>query len=163
MKKIKKLWIENRVLFVLFLIVLICLFTILGVFLKYFFGSSKGSYGNRLEGIKEVEVTDEIKNNFISSMKNDASVQEVTIKTQGKIIYIALTFKEGVSLVEAQSKALSSLKSFEQNYLDFYDFQYTLKANATENNEGFLLMGAKNVNGSTLVWNNNTEVAKDNE
>lgn len=163
MNKIKKLWIENRVLFVLFLTVLICAFIILGVFLNYFFGSSKGNYGNRLDGIKEVEVTEEMKNNFISSMKNDSSIQEVTIKTQGKIIYISLFFKDGVSLVEAQSKALFSLQSFEQKYLDFYDFQYTLKANATENSEGFLIMGAKNVSGSTLVWNNNTEIIKNKE
>ncbi len=163
MNKIKKFWNENRVLFVLFLIVLVCILLILGVLLKYFFGSSSSSYGKRLEGIKEVEVTDEIKNNFLSSMQNDELIENVAIKSRGKIIYISLSFKDGVSLVEAQSKALASLMAFEQKYLDFYDFNYTLKGNATENSEGFLIMGAKNVNGSGLVWNNNTEVTKDEE
>lgn len=163
MNKIKKFWNENRVLFVLFLIVLVCILLILGVLLKYFFGSSSSSYGKRLEGIKEVEVTDEIKNNFLSSMQNDELIENVAIKNRGKIIYISISFKDGVSLVEAQSKALASLMAFEQKYLDFYDFNYTLKGNATENSEGFLIMGAKNVNGSGLVWNNNTEVTKDEE
>lgn len=163
MNKIKKLWMENRILFVLFVIVLICVFIIMGVILKYFFGSSKSSYGDRLDGIKEVEVTEEIQNNFLTSMKNDVLISDATIKTKGKIVYITLTFKDTVSLVEAQSKALASLMAFEQKYLDFYDFQYTLKGNATENSEGFLIMGAKNVNGSGLVWNNNTEVTKNEE
>lgn len=163
MNKIKKIWTENRVLFVLFVIVLVCLLIIMGVFLKYFFGSSKSSYGDRLEGIKEVEVTDDVKNKFLSAMENDELISESSIKVKGKIIYIALHFKDGVSLVEAQSKALASLMVFEQNYLDFYDFNYTLKGNATESSEGFLIMGAKNVNGSGLVWNNNTEVAKKEE
>lgn len=163
MKKVKKMWVENRVLFVLFVIVLICLFIILGVVLKYFFGASSSSYGDRLDGINEVEVTDEIKNNFLSSMKEDALIEDATIKTRGKIIYITLSFKDGVTLEEAKSKALASLMAFEQQYLDFYDFNYTLKGNATENSEGFLIMGARNVNGSGLVWNNNTEVVKNEE
>lgn len=159
MKKIKSLWVENRVLFVLFLIIVVCGCIILGVFAKYFFGSSTSSYGDRLEGIEEVPVSDEVKQNFITSMTEDELISDAIISTSGKIVYITLTFKEGVSLVEAESKALASLMAFEQNLLDFYDFHYTLKSNATENSDGFLIMGAKNVNGSGLVWNNNTEVS----
>ncbi len=161
MKRIKKFWKENRVLFVLFVIILICLILVLGVFLKYFFGSSKTSYGNRLDGINEVEVTDDIKNNYISKMKEDELINDVTMKVHGKIIYISLYFKNEASLVEAQSKALASLTNFEDNYLAFYDISFTLKCDATESSEGFLIMGAKNANGSGLVWNNNTIVNKE--
>lgn len=159
MKKIKNLWVENRVLFVLFIIVMLCGCVILGVFANYFFGPSTSSYGERLEGIENVPITDEVKENFLTSMKADELISDVLFSTSGKIVYITLSFNEGVSLVEAQSKALASLMAFEQNLLDFYDFHYTLKSNATENSEGFLIMGAKNVNGSGLVWNNNTEVS----
>lgn len=158
MNKIKKLWEQNRVLFVLFVIILVCLILILGVFLKYFFGAASSSYGDRLDGINEVEVTDELKTNFISSLQSDELVEKASMNTKGKIIYITINFKDGVSLVEAQSKALASLQTFEEKYLNFYDFQYTLKGNKTENSNGFLIMGARNVNGTGLIWNNNTEV-----
>lgn len=158
MKKIKKLWMENRVLFVLFTIVIICACIILGVMLNYFFGATKSNYGDRLNGIENVEVTDEIKNNFLSTMKSDEMISDADIHVSGKIIYISFSFNIGVSLVEAQSKALASLQAFEQDYLDFYDFHFTLKEEASESGEGFLIMGSKNVNGSGLVWNNNTEV-----
>ncbi len=163
MKKIKKLWVENRVLFILTMIVIVCFFVILGVCISCFFGSSKSSYGDRLEGIKEVNITDDVKNDFINSMKSDELINDASFKVQGKIVYITLDFKENVTLVEAESKALASLMNIEQKYQDFYDFHYTLKGEKTEKSEGFLIMGAKNVNGSGLAWNNNTEVKKDSE
>ena len=163
MKKIKKLWMENRVLFVLFLIIIICAFIILGVLFKYFFGATKSSYGDRLKGIETVEVTDTMKNDFLTSIKGNELVNDAKIDVRGKIVYIYLTFIETASLEEAQSRAIESLQFFEQNYLDFYDFHFTLKSNATETSEGFLIMGAKNVNGSGLVWNNNTPIEADSE
>lgn len=163
MKKIKNLWVENRVLFVLFIIVIICCFIMLGVCISYFFGSSKSSYGDRLKGIDKVKITEKIENNFVDSLKKDGLINEVSLNVKGKIVYITIQFKDEVTLVEAQSKALASLSNFEQKYLDFYDFHYTLKSNKTETSEGFLIMGSKNVNGTGLVWNNNTEVVTDGE
>lgn len=156
MKKIKKMWMENRILFVLFIITFICVCVILGVIVKYFFGVTKSNYGERLEGIENVQITDTLKNDFLASMKEDTTIKDISFESKGKIVYIYITFHEGISLVEAQGKALASLQKFEQNYLDFYDFHFTLKSDATENGGGFLIMGAKNVNGSGLVWNNNT-------
>ncbi len=163
MNKIKKMWMENRVLFVLAVIIVICFFMILAVFISCFFGSSKTSYGDRLEGIEQVEITEDVKNTFLDKIKEDDLVQDATLNIQGKIVYITLKFVDNATLVEAESKALASLMTFEQKYLDFYDFHYTLKSDKTETSEGFLIMGAKNVNGSGLIWNNNTEVQKDGE
>lgn len=163
MNKLKKLWVEDRILFVLFIIVAICLCLILGVCVSYFFGSSKSSYGDRLEGIEKVEVTDEVKNKVLDALKQDETIIDSSIHTQGKIVYVSLEFAPTVTLVEAESKALTALMNFEQKYQDFYDFHFTLKNDGAENNEGFLIMGSKNVNGTGLIWNNNTPVEKDSE
>ncbi len=163
MNKLKKMWVENRILFVLFIIVIICCFIILGVCISYFFGSSKSSYGDRLDGISEVKITDEVKNNFLDTIKQDELIKDVSFRTQGKIVYVSLEFVDTVTLVEAESKALAALMTFDEKYLNFYDFHFTLKNKGTESNDGFLIMGAKNVNGTGLIWNNNTEVVKDSE
>ena len=47
--------------------------------------------------------------------------------------------------------------------LSDYDINLTLTSKATENSEGFTIMGAKNVAGSGVVWNNNTPVESDEE
>lgn len=161
MKKIKKLWEQNRVLFVLFIIIIVCLLIVIGVFASYFFGSSKSNYGERLNGIENYKITEEMENNFLDSLKNDEQVSDANFKIRGKVVYVTIYFKEGISLVEAESKALASLQNFDENYQKFYDFNYTLKQDATEASEGFLIMGAKNVNGSGLVWNNNTEIPEE--
>ncbi len=161
MKKLKSLWYENRVLFVLLIIVLICGCIVIGVIAKYFFGSSSSKYGDRLDGIEEVLITDEMKNNFVDSLNNDDLIQSSSLKVIGKIVYVSILFNDGVSLIEAESRALASLLTFEEKYLDFYDFNFTIKANSTENSEGFLIMGARNANGNGLVWNNNTEISEE--
>lgn len=158
MKKLKSIWYENRVLFVLIIILIICAFIVVGVLAKYFFGSSSSKYGDRLEGIEEVQITDEMKNTFLDSMNKDELIEKANIKVIGRVVYVSLDFKDNTTLVEAESRALGSLLTFEQKYLDYYDFNFTLKANKTETSEGFLIMGARNANGNGLVWNNNTEV-----
>ena len=76
-------------------------------------------------------------------------------------IYIDLLFVEGVGLVEAQSIALKTLEDFNENESKYYDFNFTLKQEATEQSDGFLISGAKNKNGNGLIWNNNREVTKE--
>ena len=56
--KLKKNWRENRVLFVLTIILIVCLIMITVVGIRYFFGSSKDKYGDRLEKSKKVGFTD---------------------------------------------------------------------------------------------------------
>ena len=48
--------------------------------------------------------------------------------------------------------------------LSFYDLEYMIEAEATEETEGFQIIGAKNVSGTGgIVWNNNTEFETEEE
>ena len=76
---------------------------------------------------------------------------------------IIIDFVGDTSLVEAQSKAAASLEQFSENLLSYYDINFTLTCGSTENSEGFTIMGARNVAGSGLVWNNNTPVESEEE
>ena len=53
MKKLKKVWQENSVLFVLLFILVACLVAISVVVITYFVGDSSSKYGDRLEGIED--------------------------------------------------------------------------------------------------------------
>ncbi len=85
MNKIKKFWVENKVLFVLAIILIICviIFTVVG--LTYFYGSSSNVYGNRLDPIKDIPLD----NKFIDSVKSDMNskenVKNTTVKLKGKM------------------------------------------------------------------------------
>ena len=164
MKKLKKIWQENSVLFVLLFILIACLIAISVVVITYFVGDSSSKYGDRLEGIEDYPFDEDMKNEIISKIKENEIVEDVTMRVSGKSIYVMITFVPETTLVEGQSIALSSLDYFSEETLSFYDLEYMIEAEATEETEGFQLIGAKNVSGTGgIVWNNNTEFETEEE
>jgi len=157
MKKIKNLWNNNRILLVLATIVIICFIIIAVVCFNYFFGSSSSKYGNRLENISEIPLKDEDKEQIISKLKENDTVTDVQVHTQGKIIYIRIAFTN-VTVERAKEIAKSSLEMFNEDYQKNYDLHYTLVCEAKENQAGFTIMGAKNINRTIIIWNNNNPV-----
>ena len=68
MKKLKKLWNENRVLMILGVILLACVIAILCVVLKYFVGSNSSVYGNRFDNMK-TKITEKEQNLVIERFR----------------------------------------------------------------------------------------------
>ena len=65
----KKMYNENRTLFIILMIALVCILISFILLFKYFyFGNGQSKYGDRLQGIETVEINnnriDEIKNNI---------------------------------------------------------------------------------------------------
>ena len=119
----------------------------------------RDKYGNRLEGIEKYKISESRQKDFENNTANNDKVESTDIKITGKIIYITMQIKPGVTLIEAESIALKSLETFSEKEQSFYDFNITLKQDATDTSDGFIISGSKNKNGSGLVWNNNRQVA----
>ena len=158
MKKLKEFWQKNKVLVVLGGILVICFIAICIVVATYFFGGSDTVYGDRLKDIDKHPITEELKNDYIASLKAEEAVEDISFNSKGRIIYIRLKFVDDYTLVEAESKATASLAKLTENILEYYDLNFTLVSDATENSEGFTIMGAKNTGSDAIVWNNNTKV-----
>ncbi len=163
MKKIINLWKDNKVVIMLIAILIICFIAICVVALTYFFGGSGSEYGDRLEGIENYPITEEIKNSYINTLKENEDVKDVTFKNQGKVLYITIIYNEKVDLETAQSTAEVSIDSLDSDYIAFYDINFTVKKDATEDEEGFILMGARNVSAGVTSWNVNTPPEEDEE
>ena len=163
MNKLKEIWGKNKVLIVLGIILIICFIAILFVTVSYFFGSGESVYGDRLEDIEDYPIEDTFISEYIANLESDEMINSATFDVMGRVIYVTINFVGDTSLVEAQSKAAASLEQFSENLLSYYDIDFTLISEATENSEGFTIMGAKNVAGSGIVWNNNTPVESEEE
>ena len=163
MNKLKELWGKYKVLIVLGIILIICFIAIVSVTISYFFGGSESVYGDRLKDIDNYPISDEFKTEYVSSMESEELIETVNFSNKGRIIYIEIKFVGDTSLVEAQSKAAASLEKFSEELLSYYDINFTLICEETENSEGFTIMGAKNVSGSGLIWNNNKPVESEEE
>ena len=161
MKKIKNLWMNNRVLFVLTTIVLVCFLVMGVVVIKYFVGVSTSEYGDRLEDIENLPLKDEDKQAIENKLKENENVQEVTVHTQGKIIYIRIVFTN-TSLDRAKEIAATTLEVINDEYKSHYDIHYTLVQEATDTAEGYTIMGSRNIRStSSIIWNNNTPITSE--
>lgn len=157
MKNIIKFYKEHRIFTILMAIVIVCLVLITTVLIQCFGANGSDKYGNRLEGIDKVKITSSRQKDFENNTANNDKVKSADIVVEGRIIYIKLIFEPNVKLVEAESIALKTLEEFSEEEKAYYDFNFTLTQKATDNSDGFHISGAKNKNGSGLVWNNNTQ------
>lgn len=153
MKKIKNLWAENRVVFVLICILIVCFVAIVVVASSFFLAGHKSNYGDRLINISDYPVTDEFKNSYMESIKENKGVTSVDLRISGRIIYVNIVFDKDVTLNNAKAIAEKSIDLFSEKNLEYYDIEFLL---LSDGENGFAIMGARNVNGSGVIWNNNT-------
>ena len=161
---VKKFMQKNKVAMLLIAVLAICVVVIIVFSLKYFyFGNGNSKYGDRLDGIEDVKIEEVRLSELEAKAETDEFIKDCTITVSGKILYIMLDFKETATLTEAETKALAFLENFSEEENGFYEFQFTLTQASTEENTGFIISGAKNVNGTNLVWNNQNAAIKEEE
>lgn len=148
---LKKIWnlIKRHKLLTIICSLAIILIIIMVVVLFSFFIGGNDKYGNRLEGIKKVEVTSKDKKSLSTTIKKNKEVTEATVRTQGKIIYINIKFKEDTKLDKAKEIATSTLEEFDEKQLKFYDVGYFL---TSEGEKGFNITGTKNAKLEKISW-----------
>ena len=157
MKKLKKMWVENRIIMVLAAIVLVCVIVMLVVMMRYFVGTGKSAYGDRLVEVEKLPLKDDIKNEYTSKVKENEKVVGATINANGTVIYVTLTL-ENATIDEGKQIMENSFQYLSEEFFQTYDFNVTIKKNATEADAGYTIMGSKNKNGTGTIWMNNTPI-----
>ena len=153
----KKIWKENRVLFMLMLILLVCFIAIVVVALTFFYSKDVSNYGSRLEGIENNPVTDKDKNEYKETLLENENVKKVSINIKGRIIYIHINFDDEIGLEDAKSLVINSLDLFSEDILNYYDIEFVLKS------DNYTILGAKNAIIDHVSWNNNREIEEEEE
>ncbi len=160
----KKFYRENRVLVILSIVVIICMVISTALLFKYFyFGNGSDKYGDRLENIKDIPITKDHQKDVISKLEENKLVKEALINISGSIIYVTINFNDEVSLVEAESVAVTTLDSFSDEEKNAYDISFNLLEDKTEASEGFNMWGSKNAGREKITWNNNSPVTSKEE
>ena len=146
------------------LIIIACVGISAALLLKYFYYGNGGSkYGDRLDGIELITVSDDKKNSVVEDIKKRKNVKDAKVEVSGKIIYIRIAFNAGADLDTSKAIAVNTLEQFSDEEKAFYDIHFTLVSEKNEVSDGFTIMGSKNVNGTNLIWGNNNPVNDDGE
>lgn len=105
-------------------------------------------YGTRLEGIKNVPISKEKKNNIIGAFKDISP--SITVRVAGRIIYINVKVNGDVSRDTAKDYSNKSLEVFSEEEKNFYDIQFLI--DNKENEAQFPIMGYKHHTNPDISW-----------
>ncbi len=162
MKKVKRIWQENKVLLVLAIILLVCIIIFAIVAMRFFYGTNNNVYGNRLNATKETPISDKLLKEIKDTVEKDETVKEVKTTLKGRVLYISIEFNSGVKMEDAKLKADAVLPLFNDDELNIYDLEFAIISKEKDNE--WTLMGARNSSGSgKIVWNNKNIEIKEEE
>ena len=105
MQRAKKIWEENKILLILAIILIICLVVLIGVALKYFYGSSNSVYGNRLDITEKIPMKEETLNKVKTSLEEEEKINLVKVDLKGKVVYISIEFLNDTKMDDAKKLA----------------------------------------------------------
>ncbi len=137
---------------------LVLLLIIFIFFMMLLIGGSSNKYGNRLDGIEEVEISNDELDTIAIEMKEKEGVKDASVRIQGKIINVILTFNSDIDSAKAKEVATSALESFSEEQLDFYNVQYFLtRESKGEEDTPYVVTGNKHPSLDEIGWTNNGE------
>lgn len=136
------------------LILMVILFLIVS---RMFFSKDKSEYGDRLNGL--VDISKSTLKEVKSKISENEDVVDVTVRTQGKIIYTTITFKDTTKKDKAKEIATTSLTYYSEEVINCYDFEYILtqKVEVKEGEEdtSFTIAGQKSPDNEKISWTKN--------
>ncbi len=144
---------DNRVLWVLLGILVICFLAIGILFYRYFYaGTSSSKYGERLDGIENYPLSETLEKDIQNLYKDNTEIDKVTVTNEGKIVYITINFTKSIKVTTAEDLAIKSLDKVGEKNLTYYDVQYILTYSGTEENTNFPVFGSKSASSLKVVW-----------
>lgn len=137
-----------------FLILVIVAFQVVNMF---FPAEGTALYGDRLDGIEDVELTDNKLNDISSTLEENEAVKKASVSVQGKIVEVIITAQDDTSLDTAKGLNTIVLDALDEDEEAFYDIQIfvTKDTEATD----FPIIGYKHHAKDSFSWTKDREAA----
>lgn len=136
----------------IFLILVFVIFQIANIF---FPEGGEALYGDRLDGIEEVELTDKKLESIASSIEEDAAVKNAKVSVAGKIVEVIITVQDDTSTDTAKGLNTKVLESLDDDEKKFYDIQIFLTKETDAND--FPIIGYKHHSKDSFSWTKDRE------
>lgn len=150
MEKLKK-WINKNKGFAIICALALILFIIMVViFVRLLVGGSSNKYGNRLDGIDKVKISNDVYESVKEEVKDVEGVNDVSVRLQGKIVYTTIELSDSISADKAKEIAKNTLDNYTEDELKYYDFSFFLKWKGEESDK--VITGNKHHNLEDITW-----------
>lgn len=120
----------------------------------FIIGNDKGKYGNRLDGIENVQIADEEVSKLVKEMEEIKDIKSVKYNLQGRLIYIIMEVANDTALEVSKGYANKTLSYFTAEQKEYYDIQVLIKSDSEES-EVYPIIGAKHKTSTAFIWTEN--------
>ena len=145
MKYVKK----NKKTFIVIGIFLLFVILLIPIKIAFFPNNGKALYGDRLDGIEKVKITDSQLKKVKTTLK-DQPIVDATARVSGKTVEITITVEAEVSLDVAKDIGAKAIEPFKKDQKEYYDFQiFVTKENESDQ---FPIIGYKHHKLDKITW-----------
>ncbi len=123
-----------------------------GVYTWLFPNKGAPVYGDRLNGIDKVTLTDSYLKEITEKIKEDEKITSVKFDIKGKIINVIIKVTDEVDLVKAKIIPTTILSLFKEEEVAFYDFEVFIESDNAEK-VGFPIIGYKGSSSEAFSFN----------
>lgn len=141
---------NNKVTVVAFIICVIFVILVFAVKLTFFPNEGTAIYGDRLDGIEEVEITDKQQEDIIKSLEDKDEVKEVSCDIKGRTLNVLITVNDDVELDPAKALTSSITDNLEEDQTSYYDIQVFISKDNDDTR--FPIIGYKHQNKDEFSW-----------
>lgn len=146
----KSLKIKNKK--VLIIILVVCIVALLSILKFAFSNSETGKYGNRLDSIKKVKVSNKEKDSIKEAIEKEAKASDCSVNVQGKIINVIFTISDDGTVEEAKAISGKILEKLSDDIKSLYDVQVFIRKKDVKDSTDFPMIGYKNTKNNKFVW-----------
>lgn len=138
--------------FVIIAIGVFLILVVLGFQIATMFFPEEGTalYGDRLDEIEEVELSNSKLTKIESNLKSDGAVKEADVSVAGKIVEVIITVQDDTSVDTAKALNTKVLDSLSNKEKKFYDIQIFVKKDSEATD--FPIIGYKHHAKDTFSW-----------
>ena len=141
---------NNKVAVVAFIICVIFVILVFAVKLTFFPNEGTAIYGDRLDGIEEVEITDKQQEDIIKALEDKDEVKKVSCDIKGRTLNVLITVNDDVELDPAKALTSSITDNLEEDQTSYYDIQVFISKDNDDTR--FPIIGYKHQNKDEFSW-----------
>jgi hypothetical protein len=117
-----------------------------------FFAQEGALYGNRLEGIENYPISNDVKKSVTDYLLSVEGIEKVDTNIHGKIISIVILVDEAITVDKVKEASSEALKKFTADQLGFYDVSLLVDYANDSKKTDFPINGSKSKNSDVIVW-----------
>ena len=141
---------NNKVTVVAFIICVIFVVLVFAIKLTFFPNEGTAIYGDRLDGIEKVEITDKQQKDIIKSLEDKGEVKSADTDIKGRTLNVLITVNDDVELDPAKALTSSVIDNLKKDQTSFYDIQVFISKDNYDTR--FPIIGYKHQDKDEFSW-----------